>query len=42
MGYFVAVLRERIASFEAPNDQQDDLLDIDTIGGVSINDLRKT
>ncbi|MCB8919853.1 MAG: SPFH domain-containing protein [Ardenticatenaceae bacterium] len=41
MGYFVAVLRERIASFEAPNDQQDDLLDIDTIGGVSINDLRK-
>jgi regulator of protease activity HflC (stomatin/prohibitin superfamily) len=41
MGYFVAVLRERIASFEAPSDAQDGLLDIDTIGGVSINDLRK-
>lgn len=34
MGYFVSVLRERIANFEAPND--------DTVtGGISINDLRK-
>lgn len=34
MGYFVSVLRQRIASFEAPNaDGQ--------VAGVSINDLRK-
>ncbi len=45
MGYFVAILRERIASFEAPQssthiDEADDEPDID-LGGVSINDLRK-
>ncbi len=41
MGYFVAVLRERIANYEAPrNDNAGSLLDAgDT--GVSINDLRK-
>ncbi len=41
MGYFVSVLRERIASFEAPKTQaaSDDELNIVT--GVSINDLRK-
>ncbi len=48
MGYFVAILRQRIASFEAPNtnniidDEDDDqVLDADLIGGISINDLRK-
>lgn len=43
MGYFVAILRDRIASFEAPNDNDplDELLDAEEIGGVSINDLRK-
>ena len=39
MGYFVAVLRERIANFEAPA-QADGVLS-SHIPGVSINDLRK-
>lgn len=41
MGYFVSVLRERIASFEAPPTAI--VLDSDTsiVTGVSINDLRK-
>jgi regulator of protease activity HflC (stomatin/prohibitin superfamily) len=43
MGYFVAILRQRIASFEASegllHDGED--LDIDMMGGISINDLRK-
>ncbi len=42
MGYFVSVLRERIASFEAPQSEaaaEDGGLNIVT--GVSINDLRK-
>ena len=40
-GYFVSVLRERIASFEAPHkdELQDSEISIST--GVSINDLRK-
>ncbi len=40
MGYFVSVLRERIASFEAPHssDRGDDM---SAVIGVSINDLRK-
>lgn len=46
MGYFVAILRERIASFEAQRSTQsmeddDDEMDVDLMGGVSINDLRK-
>lgn len=44
MGYFVSVLRERIANFEAPaNTPQADLtpLEANVIAGVSINDLRK-
>ncbi|MCA9955860.1 MAG: SPFH domain-containing protein, partial [Anaerolineales bacterium] len=46
MGYFIAILRQRIASFESSNssllDQEDDLeLDAGLIGDVSINDLRK-
>lgn len=47
MGYFVAILRERIASFESPtgstlleNDEELEM-DADLMGGVSINDLRK-
>ena len=41
MGYFVSVLRERIAGFEAPN--QDSTRDggMSIVIGVSINDLRK-
>jgi regulator of protease activity HflC (stomatin/prohibitin superfamily) len=38
MGYFVSVLRERIANFEAPKDEADVA---SAIAGVSINDLRK-
>jgi len=42
MGYFVSVLRERIASFEAPaNKGLDGLDEVSTIAGISINDLRK-
>jgi len=45
MGYFIAILRQRIASFESPNSQlleENDIeLDAGLIGGVSINDLRK-
>ncbi len=43
MGYFVSVLRERIANFEAPK-KSDDLLSGATASiaqGISINDLRK-
>jgi regulator of protease activity HflC (stomatin/prohibitin superfamily) len=43
MGYFVSVLRERIANFEAPNRPQTDgaVPDASVVTGVSINDLRK-
>ncbi|MBE2202043.1 MAG: SPFH domain-containing protein [Anaerolinea sp.] len=47
MGYFVAILRERIASFESSGgssllEGDDDLeMDADLMIGVSINDLRK-
>lgn len=45
MGYFIAILRQRIASFESPNstlvDEEEVELDAGLIGGVSINDLRK-
>ena len=46
MGYFIAILRQRIASFESPNStllgEEEDLeLDAGLIGDVSINDLRK-
>jgi len=50
MGYFVSVLRERIANFEAPCESRLDLGDIDEslidsdaaqLEGISINDLRK-
>jgi regulator of protease activity HflC (stomatin/prohibitin superfamily) len=48
MGYFVSILRNRIANFEAPNAREllpsDDSGAADSLGGVqgiSINDLRK-
>lgn len=43
MGYFVSVLRERIAGFEAPDSNRDDETtgEANVVTGVSINDLRK-
>lgn len=50
MGYFVSILRERIANFEAPRestlplgDLDESLIEADTsqLEGISINDLRK-
>ncbi len=51
MGFFISVLRERIATFEAPAVQEDlapeaidlsaDSFDVGAVAGVSINDLRK-
>ncbi|HEX8550812.1 MAG TPA: SPFH domain-containing protein [Abditibacteriaceae bacterium] len=47
MGYFVSILRERIANFEAPTNAQPEValgsqpLDASIVTGVSINDLRK-
>ena len=42
MGYFVAVLRERIATFEAPGKKEaDGTAEAVLVEGISINDLRK-
>ena len=42
MGYFVSVLRERIATFEAPGDKEAPGADGGiSVEGISINDLRK-
>lgn len=41
MGYFVSVLRERIANFEAPATEQGGETDASPVTGISINDLRK-
>jgi regulator of protease activity HflC (stomatin/prohibitin superfamily) len=44
MGYFVAVLRERIARFEAPATSltdPDNSTDVNVMAGISINDIRK-
>ncbi len=42
MGYFVAVLRERIATFEAPGKREaDGAPGAVSVEGISINDLRK-
>ena len=42
MGYFVSVLRERIANYEAPAvAATDETKDISLVAGISINDLRK-
>jgi regulator of protease activity HflC (stomatin/prohibitin superfamily) len=38
MGYFISILRERIASYEAPAIEEVEGLEL---GGISINDLRK-
>jgi regulator of protease activity HflC (stomatin/prohibitin superfamily) len=47
LGYFVSILRDRIANFEAPDKakvaggEAADALDIGGVQGISINDLRK-
>jgi len=41
MGYFISVLRERIATFEAPVDPNAEQIPLASGGGISINDLRK-
>ena len=41
MGYFVSVLRERIATFEAPAKAGDIAPELAAVEGISINDLRK-
>ena len=44
MGYFVAILRERIAKFEAPATaltDPDSSVDVNVMAGISINDIRK-
>lgn len=42
MGYFVAVLRERIATFTAPGKgETEGMLEANPVEGISINDLRK-
>lgn len=42
MGYFVAILRQRIANFESnENLLEDEIIDESLIDGISINDLRK-
>jgi len=41
MGYFVSVLRERIANFEAPKSAEAQAVSGPDIAGISINDLRK-
>ncbi len=44
MGYFVSILRERIASYEAPRRAEltgADAVELSVMAGVSINDLRK-
>ncbi len=41
MGYFISVLRERIATFEAPADPNAEPIPLASGGGISINDLRK-
>ncbi len=45
MGYFISILRQRIAAFEAPKSEipagVTNPLEISVVSGVSINDLRK-
>ena len=41
MGYFVSVLRERIANFEAPKVEDNAATESSAVIGISINDLRK-
>jgi regulator of protease activity HflC (stomatin/prohibitin superfamily) len=42
MGYFISILRERIASYEAPaRNLEENLVEATVMAGISINDLRK-
>jgi regulator of protease activity HflC (stomatin/prohibitin superfamily) len=43
MGYFVSILRDRVANFSAPHEDAPpgDPGDLDAVQGISINDLRK-
>lgn len=41
MGYFVSILRERIASYEAPRRSGEEADAVSVMAGISINDLRK-
>jgi regulator of protease activity HflC (stomatin/prohibitin superfamily) len=43
MGYFVSVLRDRVANFAAPQAgaSAEEAMDLDSVQGISINDLRK-
>jgi regulator of protease activity HflC (stomatin/prohibitin superfamily) len=43
MGYFISILRERIANFEAPKvaPVEGDVITASAVTGISINDLRK-
>jgi regulator of protease activity HflC (stomatin/prohibitin superfamily) len=42
MGYFISILRERIANYEAPpRDENTPATDGSSVTGISINDLRK-
>jgi regulator of protease activity HflC (stomatin/prohibitin superfamily) len=46
LGFFVSILRDRIANFEAPTNASSELLasagtDMSVVQGISINDLRK-
>lgn len=42
MGYFISVLRERIANFQAPQHAEEEgSMALDRVQGISINDLRK-
>ncbi len=44
MGYFVSILRERIANFEAPeptSERESQPINATLVSGISINDLRK-
>ncbi len=42
MGFFISILRERIANFEAPRHLEGaESLDLGDVEGISINDLRK-
>src|SRR5262249_33446713 len=44
MGYFISILRQRIATFEAPPVREGadaEALEAQVVSGVSINDLRK-
>lgn len=41
LGYFISILREKIANFEMPNEKQSDPAFAHDAQGISVNDLRK-